>query len=203
MQYELLIAFFLIYLIDSVTPGPAVAMVVSRGLSIGLLRTLPFIAGLVVGELVLFCAAMLGLAALAKTLGPLFIVIKWIGISYLLYLAYTMWKSDPVLAPATAAATKGWRSFLLAIVLPLGNPKAVGFYIALLPAFLDVSTLSLFTAINFSIVIVLVWGGVLVVYTALADRGHKLYRTTSLQRWLNRSSAGLMVGTAGVIAFRE
>lgn len=203
MQQEILWAFVIIFTIDSITPGPAVAMVMSRGASIGLTRTLPFIAGLVVGDLLLFCMALLGLAALAKSFVTLFFFIKWIGVGYLLYLAYTAWTAKPVSADITPAGGTGIRSFLLALFLPLGNPKAVGFYVALLPAFMDVEELTLASAVNFSLAIVLIWSLVLIFYTALADQGRRYISETDALKWLNRGAAGAMVGAAGTVAFRD
>lgn len=203
MQQELLWAFVLIFTIDSIAPGPAVAMVMSRSAAIGLSRSLPFIAGLVIGDLLLFAMALLGLVALVKTIGPLFLMIKWIGICYLLYLAYTMWTAKLTDLDCTPTDGQGWRSFILAMFLPLGNPKAVGFYVALLPAFMDIEKLSASAAVNFSVAIVLIWGSVLVLYAALADLGSKRFTSSTAQKWLNRGSAGAMVGAAGTVAFRD
>ncbi len=203
MQQEILWAFVIIFTIDSIAPGPAVAMVMSRGASIGLARTLPFIAGLVVGDLLLFCMALLGLAALAKSFVTLFFFIKWIGVGYLLYLAYTAWTAKPVSAEITPAGGTGIRSFLLALFLPLGNPKAVGFYVALLPAFMDVEELTMTSTVKFSLAIVLIWSLVLIFYTALADQGRQYLSETDALKWLNKGAAGAMVGAAGTVAFRD
>lgn len=203
MQQEILWAFVIIFAIDSIAPGPAVAMVMSRGASIGLARTLPFIAGLVIGDLLLFCMALLGLAALAKSFVALFFLIKWIGVCYLLYLAYAAWTAKPVTTDVASTGPTGTRSFLLALFLPLGNPKAVGFYVALLPAFMDVEELTLASAMYFCLVIVSIWSLVLIFYTALADQGRRYLRDTSALQWLNRGAAGAMVGAAGTVAFRD
>ena len=203
MHAELLWAFILIYTIDSIAPGPAVAMVIARGASIGFYKTLPFIAGLVLGDFFLFGLALAGLVALAKTLGPLFLVVKWIGVFYLLFLAYKMWTAECRDSESSAGIETGYRSFFLATFLPLGNPRAVGFYVALLPAFMDIEKLSAAIAIEFSLVVVVVWSSVLMLYTALADAGRKYLKTSSAQKWLNRGSAGAMLSAAGAVAFRD
>lgn len=203
MQSDLLLAFVLIFALDSFTPGPAVALVMSRGASVGLTRTMPLIAGLVLGDLFLFGLALAGLAALAAALGPYFVVVKWLGVFYLLFLAYRLWNASPSEVAINSTVADGWRSFGLGIVLPLANPKAVGFYAALLPAFMDVSKLTWITAFQFGLAIVLIWGSVLIGYTALADQGRKKYSGSSAQRWINRGSAGALVGVAGTIALRE
>ena len=146
---------------------------------------------------------MLGLAALAKTFVTLFFIIKWIGVCYLLYLAYTAWTAKLASADVASTGGTGIGSFLLAILLPLGNPKAVGFYVALLPAFMNVEELTLSSAMSFSLAIVLIWSLVLIFYTALADQGRQYLRETNAQKWLNRGAAGAMVGAAGTVALRD
>jgi len=157
----------------------------------------------VIGDLFLFLMALTGLVTLAKIMGPLFIVVKWVGVLYLLFLAYKMWTADTDYDGLETGSDDGLRSFFMAIFLPLGNPKAVGFYVALLPAFMDIEKLSLATATYFSLVIVVVWGVVLIGYTMLADAGRRYLKTVSARKWLNRGSAGAMLSTAGVVAFRE
>jgi len=203
MQHELVWAFALIFLLDSIAPGPAVAMVMSRGASIGLVRTLPFIAGLVLGDLMLFVMALFGLVALVKTLGPLFVVVKWVGVAYLLYLAYSMWNADYNESQSPSLAGTGWRSFLVALLLPLGNPKAVGFYVALLPAFMDVSVLTFSAAAKFAVAIVVIWSGVLISYTTLAEFGSRRFRGQSATKWMNRGSASAMAFAAGAVALKS
>ena len=133
LSIEQLIAFTIIFTIDSVTPGAVVA----RSATTSAVRTLPFIAGLVFGDLVLFAFAVAGLAALAAAFGPLFFIIKWAGIGYLLYLAFRLWTAKPSEFDCRNVAGNPSRLFGLGSMLPLGNPKAIGFYIALLPAVLD------------------------------------------------------------------
>jgi len=203
MQLELFWAFLIIFTIDSIAPGPAIAMVMSRGASVGLSRTLPLIAGLVIGDLLLFLMALVGLVTLVKSLGSLFFLVKWIGIFYILYLAYTMWTAKPTKAESIKIKGTGWRTFVIAIFLPLGNPKAVGFYVALLPAFMDVERLSILTASYFSLAIVVIWSLVLIFYAALANQGRKRIGVDLAQKWLNKCSAGAMFGVAGTIAFRD
>ena len=203
MQHELIFAFIIIFAIDSLTPRPAIALVMSRGISSGLCKTLPFIAGLVVGDLVLFLLALLGLVALVAALGPFFIFIKWLGILYLLYLAYKMWNAKPSEVVGDAIEGRGWRSFGMGVLLPLGNPKAVGFYVALLPAVLDMRALTVATGLQFSLIIVVIWSLVLVGYTSIADQGRRFLRESSSQKWLHRGAAGAMVGAAGIVALRD
>ena len=202
MDLSLLIAFTLIFTIDSVTPGPATAAVVAKGATTGLWRTMPFIGGLVLGDLILFALAVAGLAALAAALGPLFALIKWVGVGYLLFLALRMWTAEPVAMSRTAPDGEGLRLLGLGTLLPLGNPKAIGFYVAILPTVMDVSALSATAVLTIGAIIAVAWTATLAGYAAVADRASRVIQTPRAQRWLNRGSATAMVGAAGTIAAR-
>ena len=86
MSIELLLAFALIFALDSYTPGPSVAAVAARSAALGWRASVPLIIGLVVAELILFAAAVAGLAALAQALGPAFALFKWAGVAFLLFM---------------------------------------------------------------------------------------------------------------------
>lgn len=203
VQMEYLLVFVIVFTLDSITPGPAVVLVMSRGASIGLSRTLPLIAGLVIGDLILFLLALTGLAALAASLGPYFFIIKWLGIFYLLFLAMQMWNRGSDGGDHVDLKYEGWRSLWMGVILPIGNPKAVGFYAALLPAVMNVAELTVLTAIQFATAIVVIWGGVLAAYTGVAAYSRRHYSGSSVQKWLNRGSAGALIGVAGVMAIRD
>jgi len=203
MQLEYLLLFALVFFIDSVIPGPAVAMVVSRGATAGLRKTIPFIAGLVVGDIFLFICALFGVVVLLKTFAPLFIFLKWIGICYLLYLAFKLWNSEHSIELQKPESTDSLKTFGLGLVLPLANPRAVGFYAALLPSFLDISKINTTTAVQFCAVIIVVWGGTLATYSFLASRGAQQVKNPKAKIWLNRTAAGAMAGAAGTIAVKQ
>src|SRR5688572_6487571 len=96
--YGLLI-FSSVYLLAVATPGPGVAAIIARSLARGTQGAVAFIAGFLIGDLIWFALAATGLAALAQTAQTLFVVVKYAGAAYLLYLAYRLWT-----APASAAA---------------------------------------------------------------------------------------------------
>ncbi len=97
---------------------------------------------------------------------------------------------------------EGLRLLDLGTLLPLGNPEAIGFYVAILPTVVDVSARSATAVLTVATIIVIVWTGTLAGYAAIADRASRVIQTPRAQRWLNRVSAGAMVGAAGTIASR-
>ena len=155
--------------------------------------------GLVVGDLILFALAVAGLTALAASLGPL---IECVGVAYSLHLAWRMSTAEPVRKSQTAPEGEGVRLVDLGTLLPLGNPKALGFYIAVLPRVVDVSAVSATVILIVAAIIVALWTGALAGYAPVADRASRVIKTPRAQRWLNHGSARAMVRAADTIASR-
>ena len=140
-----LLTFCAVYALAVAAPGPGIAAIIARGLAHGMKGAPAFIGGFVVGDLVWFAIAATGLAALARTAATLFIAIKWAGVAYLLYLAWKLWT-----APAEAGRSRmhddrkqhGWSAFLASLMLTLANPKAILFFLALLPTVIDLASMN-------------------------------------------------------------
>src|SRR6187399_1976476 len=114
-----LLTFCAVYAVAVAVPGPGVAAIIARGLAHGLKGTPAFIAGFMVGDLAWFAIAATGLAALAKTAATLFVVIKWAGVVYLLYLAWKLWSApaERVKVDQVDGRQHGWRAFLASLLL--------------------------------------------------------------------------------------
>jgi threonine/homoserine/homoserine lactone efflux protein len=198
-----LLTFCAVYALTVASPGPGVAAVIARGLAHGMKGTPAFILGFMVGDLLWFSLAATGLAALARTAATLFIAIKWIGVAYLLYLAWKLWS-----APAERVEVKGedrqhgWRAFMASFTLTLGNPKAILFFLALLPTVIDLASMNLVRFLEISAAMCVVLPTVLFVYSLLAAKARQLFTTPSAVRKLNRSSGLAMAGAAVVVATR-
>src|SRR5689334_7085178 len=141
--YGLLI-FVAVYALAVATPGPGVAAIIARSLARGLKGSPAFIGGFLIGDLVWFTAAALGLSAIAKTGFAIFLVIKYAGAAYLLYLAYRLWTTTPQAISTTEEAKpqSSLSLFLGSLALTLGNPKTMLFFLALLPTVVHLETLN-------------------------------------------------------------
>jgi threonine/homoserine/homoserine lactone efflux protein len=198
-----LLTFCAVYALTVASPGPGVAAVIARGLAHGMKGAPAFILGFMVGDLVWFGIAATGLAALARTAATLFVAIKWIGVAYLLWLAWKLWT-----APAERVAVlgddrqHGWRAFMASFMLTLGNPKAILFFLALLPTVIDLASMTLLRFVEISAAMCVVLPAVLFAYALLAARARQLFTTPSAVRRLNRSSGVAMAGAAIVVATR-
>jgi threonine/homoserine/homoserine lactone efflux protein len=199
-----LLTFCAVYALAVATPGPGVAAIVARSLAHGFRGAPAFIAGFILGDLVWFAIAATGLAALAKTAATVFVAIKWAGVAYLLFLAWKLWTAP---AGTVAAANDdgrqhGWRAFVASLMLTLANPKAILFFLALLPTVVDLTTMNAVTFAEVSLAIVIVQPAVLFSYVFLAARARAMFTTPTAVRRLNRSSGVAMAGAAVVVATR-
>lgn len=190
--------------INSGAPGPSNAALVARVLHSGWRNLLPFLLAFWIGEALWLSAAIFGLAALAVSFHYVFVILKYAGIAYLLYLAYTMWNTPTDTNGQALPNNEGnWRMFATGMALTLGNPKIMVFYIALLPSLIDLTIVSVgdwatLVAIMFLILIVsdLAW----VTFASLA---RKFLQSPKAVRATNKISASMMTGAAGILAIRD
>jgi threonine/homoserine/homoserine lactone efflux protein len=114
-------------------PGPGIVAMVARGLGSGFRAALPFTLGIALGDLVYLTAAVLGLAFIAQSFGMVFLTLKYAGAAYLIYLAYKFWTSGAGFDRVEARRAEGpLASFLSGLMVTLGNPKVMVFYLALI-----------------------------------------------------------------------
>ena len=96
MSLSGLSVFALVYVLAVASPGPGVAAIVARALGRGTKGMPAFITGFLVGDLIWFTLAATGLAMLAQQAYVVFVVVKFAGAAYLLYLAYRLWTAPAV-----------------------------------------------------------------------------------------------------------
>lgn len=183
------------------SPGPSVAALVARVLASGPNAVMPFLAVMWLGEAIWLACAVFGLAIIAQSFQLLFAALKWAGIAYLAWLAWKMWHA-PVAGAAALPRGGRWRLFGAGMAVTLGNPKIMVFYLALLPAVLDLRAVGLAGWAALTAVLLVVLATVDLAWVLAAARARGLFRSPAGRRLANRLSAGLMAGAAGAIATR-
>jgi len=91
MTFSSLLIFAGALIVAAGSPGPSIAALVARVISKGWRDVLPFLAAMWIGEGVWLSLAVFGLAFVAQTFHLAFLVVKWVGVGYLAYLAWKMW----------------------------------------------------------------------------------------------------------------
>lgn len=129
-------AYLITSLIIVVTPGVGALFTVSAGLTRGARAGLIAAVGCTLGILPHLAAAVTGTAALLQASGIAFEVVKFVGVAYLLYLAWATWRDNSALTLQPAEAPKpALRVIASAIAANLLNPKLTLFFFAFLPQF--------------------------------------------------------------------
>ena len=124
------------------SPGPAAIAVTAESMSNGFNRSFLVILGVAFANVVYFVLSATGIAALLIASHTLFTIIKWVGVAYLFYLGFNaiFSKSGPFnVNPSKQNLSSGYKVFLQGFVLELSNPKALLYFSALLPQFIDIT----------------------------------------------------------------
>jgi threonine/homoserine/homoserine lactone efflux protein len=198
-----LFAFAGAYALAVASPGPGVASVIARALGAGLKGSPAFIAGFVLGDLVWFTCAATGLAVIAKTYAPLFLLIKYAGAAYLLFLAWRLWTAPSASVDGEAPKDdSNIRLFLGSLALTLGNPKPIVFFLAIMPSVVDLETLTFLGFVELALLIVTIITAVLMGYAVLATRARRFIRSPAAIRRVNRTSGAALAVAAVAVATR-
>ncbi len=194
-----------VYFLAVASPGPGLMSLIARTVSRGLAGMPAYIAGFVVGDLVLYTLAAMGLAVLAKTYAPIFEIIRYGGALYLFYLAYRLWTQTDMLKFETARIPEisHLRAFMGSLILTLGNPKPILFFLSIMPLVVDPSTFSPVLFLELAVVIVLVLTGVMSMTALLADRTRRLLTSSRAVQRLHKGTGALMAAAGIMILTRE
>jgi homoserine/homoserine lactone efflux protein len=129
--------FAVVALLVSLVPGPAFIIVLSTALRRGFRSALYANAGVVVGDAIYFFFTALGLGSLLAASYWAFTIVKWLGVTYLIYLGLRS-----LLRPASEIVSEGRstgrKAFVTAISVQLANPKLLLFLVALVPQFIEI-----------------------------------------------------------------
>jgi leucine efflux protein len=128
-------AFVVAIIIFLAIPGPGnLAIITSTGKG-GIRGGLAAAFGLIAGDQILMWAAVAGVAALLSAYPPAFKAVQWLGAAYLAWLGFRMLTAKPGAAPVLNIRPRQY--FRQALMITLLNPKAIVFYMAFFPLFVD------------------------------------------------------------------
>ena len=202
MSIEIWTAFVLALVLLGLSPGPAWASVVATSLARGFRPAAAMAIGVASADVFFVLLAVFGLVLLAKALGAFFLLVKFAGAAYLIWLGVKLWRSPPAAPDGPPTSNGSLGPFLAGFALTLGNPKAIAFYLGFLPAFIDLTAVDgwdvgLIAATAF-VVIAAMLGG----YAGLAARSRRLFRHEVVRRRLGRFVGTALIGTGAVVATR-
>ena len=124
----------------SLSPGPAVMMVVAYGIAKGWRTSLFVTLGILTGNAIYFAVSATGIGSLILASPKVFMAIKYLGAAYLVYLGLSaiFGKPSPLtISKLDETSTSGSKIFTTALMLQLTNPKTLLMFVAILPQFID------------------------------------------------------------------
>lgn len=201
MALEIVLVFAITEFLLSLTPGPAVLLVISQGMRYGFAPSIRGALGILSGNAIYFVLSALGLGAILIASATLFLAIKWLGAAYLIYLGVKMLLTRGGVeerdTPAIAISRRAMQLFSQGLLTQLANPKALVFFTALLPQFVSASGNVFEQFLCLGVVSIAVEGPVLLAYGWLAERGQRRLPSGRLAALPDRVAGGFLIG-AGV-----
>lgn len=185
------------------TPGPVWVAMLARALSGGFSSAAPLAFGVVVGDVIWPLLAILGVSWIVSEFAAFLTVMRWIAVAMFLFMGVMLIRhADKTIASDSRLTRPGvWAGFLAGLVVIMGNPKAILFYMGLLPGFFDLSTLSrpdIVAICAISAVVPLLGNLVL---AASVGRVRRLMTTPRALKRMNVTAGVLLILVAFVIPF--
>ena len=206
MTLESGITFFFAILIFAVTPGPGVFAVIAKSMTKGARASVSLCVGMVMSDIVYLVMACFGLAAIASAWEGVFLVIRYVGAAYLIYLGWKMWVSPVSTSTDNLAeleAKTEMASFMQGFMISASNPKVILFYVAFLPTFMDLTVLS---EIDIVIASILAFTALMLgisLISVSASQARRLMKSERSMKTLNRTSGGIMASAGAFLALKS
>jgi homoserine/homoserine lactone efflux protein len=199
MSPEKILAFAVTEFLLSLTPGPAVLLVVSQGMKYGFASSVRGSIGILTGNAIYFALSALGLGALLLASANLFALISWAGVVYLIYVGLKMLFSkgstDNSASEDAITSKRSIKLFSQGLLTQLSNPKALVFFTALLPQFVTPGENVFRQFLLLGVVSISVECPVLLAYGWVAERGQRLVPKGRVSTLTDRIAGGFLIGT--------
>lgn len=197
--------FLITSLVVVLIPGTGVIYTLSNGLFLGWRASVLAALGCTTGIIPHLLASTLGLSVILHMSAVVFQLIKFAGVAYLLFLAWSMWRDSGVLTVSRSKEKKSWEIVLKGFLINILNPKLSLFFLAFLPQFLPANHTSpipyllLLSSIFMGMTLV-----VFVFYGLFANsmRVHVIHSPKMVKR-IQKSFAAIFAILAGKLALTE
>jgi threonine/homoserine/homoserine lactone efflux protein len=202
MDPLVLLAFVPAALALNLTPGADMLFCLGQGLRSGPGPAIAASGGVALGVFAHSVAAGLGLSAVVAALPWAFDVIRWVGVAYLLVVAWQSLRAAP--AEGAVPPVRASKAFAQGLLVNLTNPKVILFVLAFVPQFVDPNGPVLLQFLLFGVMMAV--GGFVVnglVGIFAGGIGRKLTGDARFATWLGRISAGIFVALAARLALMQ
>ena len=198
MSIDFLLMYSLTIFIASILPGPSMLLALTHGMKYGAKKTIASACGNLLVTLLQAAVSIAGLGAILLASESLFTVIKWIGAAYLIYMGVGLMRSPDMKVAGNPAhlhlpGDPPRKLFLQSLFVTAGNPKAIVFFAAVFPQFIDPNA-----AFAPQFLILMGTGGIIafgcfMLYAISGQKIVALFSQASIGRAINRIIGGSFI----------
>lgn len=204
MPFSTLLLFCISSIALAITPGPTMLLALSNGISSGTRVAAFGIAGASAASVCLISAVAVGLGSLLLASETLFNLLRVLGVLYLCWLAYKLWRSEPAAIDTAdmhknAARISPQKAFVRCATVALSNPKTILFFSVFLPQFVDAGQPPALQYLILGAVFLGIDAMVMLAYAVAGKRAARLLSAASL-KMINRGCALVMAMLALALA---
>ncbi|PVH28493.1 LysE family translocator [Pararhodobacter oceanensis] len=184
-------------------PGPVWVALIARSLSGGMRGAWPLAVGVALGDLIWPLCAVFGLAWILSVYGGFLEALRWVAAGVFIIMGVMIWRKPAETLTADRRMTRPGvlPGFLVGLAAVTGNPKAILFYMGVLPGFFDltrITALDIAAIIAVSAIVPMLGNLGLALFL---DRARRLLQSPQAMQRLNMVSGVLLVLVGLVIPF--
>lgn len=187
-------------------PSTSVALVVTRAATLGVANGIAVAAGIVLGDLIFVLMAVLGLSVIAEMMGSVFLVIKYLGGAYLIWLGINLMRSPAEQSQSIHqknATGNLFTSFIAGLALTLGDLKAIFFYLSLFPMFVAMEHMAVSDIIWIMLITIFMVGGVKIGYAVSAEHVVRRSQGLHLGKPAKVIGGSMMIGAGTCLILKQ
>ena len=189
-------------LILFLTPGPVWVALIARSMSGGFQAAWPLALGVVVGDALWPLLAIFGIAWITSVYAGFMAVLKWVAVAIFVAMGWALLRHPDKTVGRDSRLTRPgmWAGFAAGVAVILGNPKAILFYMGVLPGFFDMSRITgpdIAAIVALSIAVPLLGN---LAFALSIDRARRLLASPEALRRTNRIAGALLLVVGLVIA---
>ncbi|MEO0497912.1 MAG: LysE family translocator [Pseudomonadota bacterium] len=201
MTWPAILAFAGGMFVIAISPGPCFFAATARAITSGFGAGASIMLGAFFGDVLYLILAIFGMAWVAEQMGDAFVWVKVAGGIFLVIMGVRLFFERPEKSLAKAGRSTGFaRSLLEGALLTISNPKVLVFYASFVPAFVDMSGVTLADAAIMVAISFFVGSGIDFFYVWLAAAARKFFQSMRARRWLNRAGGTVLTGVGIALA---
>ena len=197
MSFDTWLIFIVTLYTVSIIPGPSMVLALTHGMQYGAKATIATAAGNTLASCIQAIISIAGLGVIIATSGTVFLIVKYLGALYLIYLGIMLWRSPDWDIKERPQGTKNkaplLKMFNQGFIIAIGNPKAIVFFTALFPQFLNSQSTSL---IHYTVMVLATCSCAFfcaMVYAISGNQIARLFKKSNISRFINKLTGGFFV----------